>query len=91
MRFRQLAKRKKLINRLVQQAKLRSFCVSPKYKFGYRVPRTFKEGLQLDIEAGNHLWEEAANLEMDQLREYKVFIDKGKFKIANIPRGFKPL
>ena len=44
MRFRRLAKREKLINCLVQQVKLRSFCVSPKYKLGTAFHVRLKKG-----------------------------------------------
>ena len=47
--------------------------------------------MRLDTEAGNDKWAKATKLEMDQNCEYKVFIDKGKFKVSKIPRGFSPL
>ena len=36
--FKQLVKRDYITKRLVKQAKLRSFRVSPKYKYGFEVP-----------------------------------------------------
>ena len=47
--------------------------------------------MELDAAAGNHWWAEATQLEMDQVREYEVFIDKGKFNVSKIPRGFQRL
>ena len=91
IRFKIIAKREGLIERLVKQVRLRSFRTSPKYKFGYEVPRDYEHACRLDEEAGNNRWKEAAQLEMDQLREYEVFIDQGMYNVANIPRGFKEI
>ena len=79
------------MNRLVQQAKLRSYQTLPKYKYGFRVPSSYADAIRLDIAAGNRKWRDASDLEMEQLREYEVFIDKGKFSYSKIPRGFNPL
>jgi hypothetical protein len=38
-RFRRIANRDQHLQRLVKQAKLRSFRVSPKYKYGYSIPQ----------------------------------------------------
>jgi hypothetical protein len=46
--FRNLAKHKKHFLRLVKQAKMKSYCQSMKYKFGYRIPKDYKEALKLD-------------------------------------------
>ena len=88
-RFRRITKREDQIERLVQQAKLRSFRTSPKFKFGYKIPRDYKNAMELDAAAGNNKWAEAHQLEMDQIREYEVFIDKGIYHVSKIPRGFK--
>ncbi len=79
------------MNRLVQQAKLRSFHTTPKYKFGYKVPKNYDGAMRLDAKAGNDKWAKATKLDMDQICEYKVFIDKGKFSVSKIPQGFSPL
>jgi hypothetical protein len=34
--------------RLVKQAKMKSYHQSPKYKFGYRIPKDYEEALKLD-------------------------------------------
>jgi hypothetical protein len=78
-RFRRIANRDKHLQRLVKQAKLRSFCVSPKYKYGFAIPRNYKEALEFD---------ELNVMEHEQLSEYKVFINKGKFHEGNIPEGY---
>ena len=86
--FKQLAKREKLIKCLLKQAKLRSFHTSPVYKFGYRVPKDWREAKELDKRSGNQKWAEAKKLKMDQIHEYKVFCDKGKFSHRKIPSGY---
>ena len=44
-RFKRIAKREKLLNRLVNQAKLRSYRTSPKYKYGFEVPHDYKHSI----------------------------------------------
>ena len=63
--FRRLAKREKLMKWLLKQAKLRSFCTSPVYKFDYRVPKDWKEAKGLDKKNGNQEWAEAKKIEMN--------------------------
>ena len=55
-RFRRLAKREGLVERLVQQAKLRSFQTSPKFKLGYKIPRNYDHAMEFDAAAANGLW-----------------------------------
>ena len=84
-KFRRITKRDKLLNRLVLQVKLRLFHSTPKYKFGYEVPKNYDDTMRLDTKAGNDKWAKATTkLEMDQICEYKVFIDKGKFSVSRI-------
>jgi hypothetical protein len=52
-RFRRIANQDQHLQRLVKQAKLRSFCVSPKYKYGYSIPRNYKEAIEFDKRNGN--------------------------------------
>lgn len=89
-RLRRLTKRERLIHRWVQQTKLRFFRNTHKYKFGYEVPHDYKYAMELDAAAGNHRWVEATQLEIYHVREY-VFIDKSKFNVSKIPRGFQRL
>jgi hypothetical protein len=44
-RSRRIANRDQHLQRLVKQAKLRSFRVSPKYKYGYSIPHNYKEAI----------------------------------------------
>ena len=88
-RLKPIARRQKKLQRLINQAKLRSFRTSPKYMYGFKVPRNFKEALEFDRENGTNLWEAATLLELKQLDEYDTFIDKGDFNRHTIPQGFK--
>ena len=46
-----------------------------KYKFGIQAPRSVKHALQLDIQNGNNIWEEAINKELTQISDYGTFRD----------------
>ena len=84
-----LARRAKLISRLAKQAKLRSFRTEPKYMYGFQVPRNYQEALDLDTRNGNTMWADATSLEMEQLHDYSVFLDKGLYELIGIPTDFK--
>ena len=90
-RFNRIVEREGLLERLVKQARLASFRSTPKYNFGYEVPKNYEHACKLDDEAGNDKWKIATKLEMDQIKEYEVFIDKGKYHVSKIPRGFKEI
>ena len=50
--FKRLAKREKVINWLIKQTRLRSFCLRPKYKYGFKVPQDYRHAMQLDKQNG---------------------------------------
>ena len=87
--LKRIANREKKLLRTVKQAKLQSFRTAPKYMYGYQVPRTYEEALEIDKCNGNTKWSDATALEMEQLIDYNTFIDKGTFSKANIPKGFQ--
>ena len=66
--LRRTAKREKVLTRSVNQAKLRSFQVAPKFQHGHQVPRNCSEALALDRQNGNNKWKEAIETELGQLR-----------------------
>jgi len=82
-----MAKTHQKFIRTVNQAKLRSYRRSPKYKFGYRVPNDYNEAVEFDHKNGNNKWKEAIKLELDSLNVYNVFKDLG-YK-APVPDGYK--
>ena len=47
--------------------------------------------MELDKRNGNTLWSDANTLEHEKLREYKVFIDKGKYHVSKVPRGYRKI
>jgi hypothetical protein len=55
--FRNMAKREKHFLRPVKQAKKRSYCNAPKYKFGYQIPRDYKEAMKFDELNRNDRWD----------------------------------
>jgi hypothetical protein len=56
---------------------MKSYHQSPKYKFGYRIPKDYEDALKLDELNQNTKWKDAMVTEMSQLKEYKCFIDAG--------------
>ena len=54
--------------------------MSPVYKFGVLVPRNHQQAMEIDLKNGNSLWREAELRELQQIDEYKTFIDKGNIK-----------
>jgi hypothetical protein len=88
-RFRHIAKNAKKIERMVNQAKLRSYRFEPFWKYGFMVPCSRDQAVDIDQSNGNCLWQESEATEMKQLAEYKPFIDKGKSGIP--PYGFKKI
>src|SRR5210317_613299 len=74
---------------MANQAKLRSFRTAPKYMYGYEIPKHYADALRLDRLHGNTKWQDATKAEMDQLAEYKVFVDMGLG--TPIPKGFQKI
>jgi hypothetical protein len=89
--FWNLAKREKHFLRLVEQAKMKSYHQSPKYKFGYRIPKDYEEALKLDELNQNTKWGDATITKMSQLKEYKCFIDAGIYGHDKPPDGHKKI
>lgn len=72
----------------MKQAKLHSYRTTARYMYGYKVPRTYEECIQFDIQDGNDKWKEATALETEQLRDYNIFIDMGMYYDGKIPQGY---
>ena len=93
-RFRNLAKKVIVLARAIKQSKIREVRRSQTYMFGYLIPRNYMEALQFDSENKNSKWYDAIKMEMESMREYKVFkkwdkaiLEKHK-KVMNSPRGY---
>jgi Reverse transcriptase (RNA-dependent DNA polymerase) len=89
--FKHIAKNERKLTRMLNQAKLTSYHhgTSPIYQFGFRVPRSPKEAIEIDKENGNTLWQDAMSLETSQLQEYETFHDLGKN--APAPLGYRKI
>jgi len=85
--FKRLANHDQKMIRMINQAHLVSICRSVIYKYGYQVPCTPKEVIELDKKNGNTKWQDSMALEILQLDEYQTFRDLGKG--AKAPPGYK--
>lgn len=85
--LKRIAKKEKLLNRMLRQCKMKSQRRGIRYKFGVRVPNNRSEAEALDAENGNKLWGDAIKAEIDQLHEYKTFRNLGRG--AKAPQGYK--
>ena len=71
-RFKRLSKHTKKMTKMVKQAIIASKRHSgPIFMFGIQVPRNHKEAVELDNKNGNRKWQDAEDLELDQLDHYK--------------------
>jgi len=75
--LKKMAKTQKKLLRLANKAKLHSFRNKPVYMYGFQVPRNHVEAMELDRMNGNSMWRDAEITELNQINEYKSFIDKG--------------
>ena len=86
------AKASKRLIRAVKQSRIRQVRASVRYQHGFQVPRDYNDAMRLDKENGNTHWQDAMDLELTQIHEYKVFKDTGKAKFHNgkvvTPDGF---
>ena len=95
--FRRIARREKVMERLIHQTRLKQFRRAPKYKFGVQIPYDYAEAKRLDELNGNNKWQEATDQEIGLLHEYRTFIDKGKVqydkhrRVTNVPKGYKQI
>ena len=89
------AKTSKRLIRAVKQSRIRQVRASVRYQHGFQVPRDYNDAMRLDKENGNTHWQDAIDLELTQIHEYKVFKDTGKAKFHNgkvvTPDGFQKI
>ena len=95
-RFAKVAKRKKILDRELNKAKVRQVRRSPKFKFGYEIPRDYADAVRLDTQNGNTKFQDAIGVELSQIDDYNTFEDKGKAiyedgKVINGPDGYKKI
>jgi len=75
--LKKMAKTQKKLLRLANKAKLHSFHNKHVYMCGFQVPHNHVEAMELDRMNGNSMWRDAEITELNQIDEYKSFIDKG--------------
>ena len=89
------AKTSKRLIRAVKQSRIRQVRASARYQHGFQVPKDYNDAIRLDKENSNTHWQDAMELELTQIHEYKVFKDTGKaqFHIGKVvtPDGFQKI
>ena len=89
------AKTSKRLIRAVKQSRIRQVRASARYQHGFQVPKDYNDAIRLDKENSNTHWQDAIDLEVTQIHEYKVFKDTGKAQFHNgkivTPDGFQKI
>ena len=89
------AKTSKRLIRAVKQSRIRQVRASARYQHGFQVPKDYNDAIILDKENSNTHWQDAMDLELTQIHEYKVFKDTGKAQFHNgkvvTPDGFQKI
>ena len=86
-RFRNLVKKYKVLARAIKQSKIRQVRRSQIYILGYLIPRNYMEAMQFDSENKNSKWYDAIKMEMESMREYKIFKKWDKQSYTNTKRS----
>ena len=86
-KLKQIARRAKVLKRMLNQSRCGQKNNKIKYKSGVRIPRNVKEAMMLDAENGNTYWKDAMDKELAQLFEYETFHSIGKD--TRIPHGYQ--
>ena len=89
------AKTSKRLIRAVKQSRIRQVRASARYQHGFQVPKDYNDAIRPDKENSNTHWQDAMDLELTQIHEYKVFKDTGKAQFHNgkaiTPDGFQKI
>ena len=72
------AKTSNKLIRAVKQSRIHQVRASARYQHGFQVPKDFNDAMRLDKENSNTHWQDAMDLELTQIHEYKVFKDTVK-------------
>ena len=87
------AKTSKRLIRAVKQSRIHQVRASARYQHGFQVPKDYNDAIRLDKGNSNTHWQDAMDLELTQIHEYKVFKDTGKAQFHNgkavTPDGFQ--
>ena len=78
-----------------QTIRIRQVRASARYQHGFQVLKDYNDAIRLDKENSNTHWQDAMDLELSQIHEYKVFKDTGKAQFQNgkvvTPDGFQKI
>ena len=89
------AKTSKRLIGAVKQSRICQVRASAQYQHGFQVPKDYNDALRLDKGNSNTHWQDAMDLELAQIHEYKVFKDTGKAQFHNgkavTPDGFQKI
>ena len=89
------AKTSKRLIRAVKQSRICQVRASAQYQHGFQVPKDYNDAIRLNKENSNTHWQDAMDLELTQIHEYKVFKDTGKAQFHNgkvvTPDGFQKI
>ena len=89
------AKTSKRLIRAVKQSRIHQVRASARYQHSFQVPKDYNDAIRLDKENSNTHWQDAMDLELTQIHEYKVFKDTGKAQFHNgkvvTPDGFQKI
>ena len=81
--------------RAVKQSRIRQVRASARYQHGFQVPKDYDDAIRHDKGNSNTHWQDAMDLELTQIHEYKVFKDTGKAQFHNgkavTPDGFQKI
>ena len=87
--LKKIARRAKVLQRMVNANKRAQRYNTVVYKFGVRLPRNVQEAYDLDAKNGNTYWADAIKTELGQIIDYKVFRSVGKN--APAPQGYQQI
>jgi hypothetical protein len=76
---------------MVNRAKLRSYSNATKFKGSYQVARIYAKAVRLNKPNDNILWQEAIDLELQQIYKYDTFVDFGHHTSAKVPQEYKKI
>ena len=89
------AKISKRLIRAVKQSRIHKVRASARYQHGFQIPKDCNDAISLDKENSNTHLQDAMDLELTQIHEYKVFKDTGKAQFhdgkAVTPDGFQKI
>jgi hypothetical protein len=76
---------------MANQAKLKSYNSTPRYKYGYEIPRNSDHAIMLDSKSKNTRWKDSVDLELSQINKYHTFFYKGHHSKCVAPTGYNKI